>query len=49
MYDLFLDWIGNVSFIDKDILFMFAALASLFILNFLLDFFRWIMYYITRR
>lgn len=49
MYQLFIDWIGDVSFIDSDIVFLFVCVASLFILNFLLDFFRYVMYYIVRR
>lgn len=50
MYELFVNWIGSLpSLIDSDLTFMFVCLASLFILNFLLDFFRFIMYLLVRR
>lgn len=49
MIDLFLTWMNNTLNVSSDILFVFAAVASLFILNFLLDFFRYLMYFITRR
>lgn len=49
MYQLFMDWMGDVSFLDQDLVFLFVFLASLFILNFLLDFFRYIMYHILKR
>lgn len=50
MIKLFLDWLGEYSLsVPDDIVFLFAAVSSVFILVFLLDFLRFIMYYITRR
>lgn len=49
MYDLFKVWIGFSGIIDDGIMFIFTVVASLFILNFILDFFRFLLYYITRR
>lgn len=48
MLDLFLAWMQNTLNVSDDILFVFAAAASIMILNFLLDFFRFIMYYVGR-
>lgn len=48
MIDYFLQWMNNSLNVSDDVLFIFAACASLYILNFLLDFFRFVMYYITR-
>lgn len=50
MVDLFLDWIQNGSLnVSDDIQYLFVVVASLFILSFILDFFRFILYYITGR
>lgn len=49
MYDIFTAWIGNVSNISSDLVFVFACIASLLILHFLLDFFRFLMYYVSGR
>lgn len=47
MFQLFLDWMNVSVSVSDDVLFIFSAVASLFILNFILDFFRFIMYYIS--
>lgn len=50
MTQLFFDWLSNdLLFVPDSLVFIFVAVASLFILNFLLDFIRFIIYYITRR
>lgn len=50
MYELFINWMGELPLlISDDVLFIFVAVGSLFILNFILDFFRYVMYYITER
>lgn len=48
MYQLFIDWFGG-SGIPMELLACLAGAASLMVLNFLLDFFRFLMYYIARR
>lgn len=49
MFDLFLDWISlPVNYVSNDIIAIFAFVASSLILMFLLDFLRFIMYYLTR-
>lgn len=49
MYQLFLDWISVPSgIVSDDIIFLFTCVAACLILLFLLDFLRYIMYYITR-
>lgn len=50
MVDLFLEWLNNsILTVSDSVLFVFCAIASLMVLNFLLDFFRFIMYYIKER
>lgn len=50
MVDLFLSWIDNsVLNVSDDIIFGFVCIASLFVLSFILDFFRFVMYYIVER
>lgn len=49
MIDYFLTWLNNSLNVSDDLLFVFGAVSALFIMNFLLDFFRFIMYYITRK
>lgn len=50
MFQLFMDWFGDLSInVSDDVLFIFAAVAAIFILNFILDFFRFVMYYISER
>lgn len=49
MWELFVGWIGDVSMLEPDVLFLFVAVASMSILDFLLDFFRYIMYHISQR
>lgn len=49
MYELFLNWIGDVSSVDSDVVFIFCAVASLIILKFILEFFKFLMYYISNR
>lgn len=49
MYQLFLEWISVPSgIVSDDIIFLFTCLAAFLILLFLLDFLRYVMYYITR-
>lgn len=51
MFQIFLDWIQipDGFIVSDDIKFLFICIASLFILSFILDFFRFIMYYISRK
>lgn len=50
MYNIFVDWIGEtIGLISDDLIYAFACVASLLVLSFLFDFFKFIMYYITRR
>lgn len=47
MIDLFVNWLGNTLSVSDDMIFIFGVVASLLILQFLLDFFRFLMYYIS--
>lgn len=48
MISLFLNWINNdILHVSDDLLFIFCCVASLMILSFIIDFFKFIMYYIT--
>lgn len=50
MYDLVLEWLGvDSSFVSHDLFYAAVCIASFLILIFLLDFLRFIMYYISRR
>lgn len=51
MYQIFLDWIQipDSLFVSDDIKFLFVCISALFILSFILDFFRFILYYISRK
>lgn len=48
MVDYFLDWIDFSSLnVSDDLVFVFVCLASLMILSFIIDFFRFLLYYIS--
>lgn len=50
MFQYFLDWINVTTVtVSGDIQFVFSCIASYFILSFLLDFFRFLMYYVGER
>lgn len=49
MFDFFIDWFGGSGIVPDDIYSLFAFCASLLILHFILDFFRFVIYYISRR
>lgn len=50
MFEIFVDWLGISSLnISNDLLFIFCAAASLFVLSFIFDFFRFLMYFISGR
>lgn len=50
MINLFLDWLGDSSLvINDDIQYVFVCIASICVLQFMFDFFRFIMYYISER
>lgn len=50
MYSLFMNWIDLSTLnVSDDLIFIFVSVASIFILSFLLDFFRFLFYYITER
>lgn len=49
MYQIFLDWLGDFSGVSSDIIFIFVCVASLAVLNFIFDFFRFILYYCSGR
>lgn len=50
MIDLFIEWINNTILNVPDSLsYTFCAIASLMVLDFLFDFFRFLMYYIRDR
>lgn len=50
MTDLFLTWLNNsVLTVSDDIKFIFCCIASYFILSFILDFFRYLLYYVGGR
>lgn len=44
MYQLFIDWIGQIPGVSPDLQYIFSVSASLLILIFLLDFFRFLFY-----
>lgn len=49
MYQIFLDWLQiPADLISEDLIFIFAGAGALLVLSFIFDFFRYILYYISR-
>lgn len=47
MFNYFLDWMDISSlFVSDDIKFIFASVAALLVLSFIIDFFKFVLYYV---
>lgn len=50
MYDIVINWLNiHDIYVSDDIVYVTVVIFSIFVLNFLFDIIRYIMYYISRR